>query len=73
MKEWIAKFERPVVYPFDDRTIGNIFGDRGVGVVLFHSAEAGEALSQAFTDAATEIRINRGQFLIFTDIPVRVS
>ena len=70
LKEWIAKYERPVVYAFDDRTIGNIFGDRGVGVVLFESSEAGEALSQAFQDAATEIRINRGQNLIFTTIPV---
>lgn len=69
MKEWIAKYERPTVYPFDDRTIGNIFGDRGTGVILFQSSTAGEALTEAFNDAATEIRVNRGQPLIFTDIP----
>jgi len=25
LKQWINKYERPTVYPFNDRTIGDIF------------------------------------------------
>ena len=70
MKHWIARYERPNVYPFDDRTIGDIFGERGVGVILFQSPQAGEALNQAFSDAAEEVRVNQGKTLIFTSIEV---
>jgi len=49
LRTWIQKHERPTVFAFDDRTIGDIFGERGVGVILFQSASAGgDALNQAF-------------------------
>jgi hypothetical protein len=70
LKSWITKFERPTVFLFDERTIGDIFGDRQVGVVLFQSADAGEALSEAFSAAAEEVRVNQGKTLIFTEIEV---
>lgn len=71
LKGWIQKNERPTVYPFDERTISDIFGERGVGVILFHSGEAGEALVEAFTEAAVDIRVNQGKSaLIFTDVPL---
>jgi hypothetical protein len=44
--------ERPIVYPFDDRTIGDIFSEGGSAAILFHSANGGEALGAAFTEAA---------------------
>ena len=70
IKEWIAKYERPTVYPFDDRTIGQIFGERAVGVILFQQNEAGEVLADSFNNAAHESRIERLKNYIFTDIPV---
>ena len=73
LHEWIIKHERPTVFPFDDRTIGSIFGDRGTGVILFHSGQAEEALAEAFRDAAAEVRNNQGKVhLIFTDIEVSI-
>jgi hypothetical protein len=38
---WIKLNERPVVYPFNDRTIGDIFSERGSAAILFHSPQAG--------------------------------
>ena len=46
-----------MVYAFDDRTIGDIFGERSVGVILFQSAEGGEALNDAFAEAAQKVRV----------------
>ena len=54
---WIAQNERPAVYAFDDRTIGDIFGERAVGVILFQMAEAGEVLNDAFAEAAQKVRV----------------
>ena len=48
--------ERPTVYTFDDRTIGEVFGDRAVGVILFQSASA-EGLNDVFKEAAHTVRI----------------
>jgi hypothetical protein len=57
LKSWIGQNERPVVYAFDDRTIGDIFGERAVGVILFQVAGAGEVLNDAFAEAAQKVRI----------------
>ena len=54
---WISQNERPAVYAFDDRTIGDIFGERAVGVILFQMAEAGEVLNDAFAEAAQKVRV----------------
>ena len=73
LKDWIQKHERPTVYPFDERTISGIFGEKGVGVILFHSGEAGEALASAFNDAAKVIRVDQGKVaLTFTDVEVNL-
>ncbi len=70
---WIKLNERPVVYPFNDRTIGDIFSERGSAAILFHSPQAGQALVSAFTDAAQAWRVDRQKSLIFTDIPVKMD
>lgn len=70
---WIKLYERPVVYPFNDRTIGEIFSERGTAVILFHNAQAGEALVSAFNDAAKVWRVDRQKSYIFTDIPVNID
>ena len=57
LKIWISQNERPAVYAFDDRTIGDIFGERAVGVILFQMAEAGEVLNDAFAEAAQKVRV----------------
>ena len=57
LKIWISQNERPAVYAFDDRTIGSIFGERAVGVILFQMAEAGEVLNDAFAEAAQKVRV----------------
>ena len=56
IKSWISMNERPTVYTFDDRTIGEVFGDRAVGVILFQSASA-EGLNDVFKEAAHTVRI----------------
>lgn len=57
------------MFAFDDRTIGDIFGERGVGVILFQSSAAGgEALNNAFIEAANTVRVEQGKSLIFTSI-----
>jgi hypothetical protein len=71
--DWIKVHERPVVYAFNDRTIGDIFSERGSAAILFHNPQAGEALVAAFTDAATVWRVEKQKPLIFTDIPVCLS
>lgn len=53
IKGWISKHERPPVVPFDDRTIGDMFGSGRKGVVLFNG-DSNDELLQAFTDAAKE-------------------
>ena len=70
LQNWISLHDRPVVYAFDDRTIGEVFHRGNQAIILFQSASAGEVLNQAFKDAAEEWRVNRGNTLIFTDIPV---
>lgn len=52
LSAWVAKNQRPPVVPFDDRTIGDIFGQQKLGLVLFNS-EADNVLLSAFTDAAS--------------------
>jgi hypothetical protein len=70
---WIKLNERPVVYPFNDRTIDEIFSQRGSAAILFHSPQAGQALVSAFTNAAQTWRFDRQKPLIFTEIPVKME
>lgn len=44
IKNWIAKHERPSVVPFDERTIGDIFGSGKKGLVLFNGESSTELL-----------------------------
>ena len=65
--------ERPTVYAFNDRTIGEIFSDRTPGIILFESPQAKDALIQAFEDAATQVRVTDGKAFIFSNIPVNID
>ena len=68
IKEWVAKYDRPTVYNFDDRTISSIFGDQGVGFILFQQSGAGGVLTAAFELAAYDIKHERSKPFIFTQI-----
>lgn len=65
---WINKNQRPVVVPFDERTIGDIFGSRKLGAVLFNS-ENNNVLLDAFTGAAKAYSETDAASLVFTEIP----
>lgn len=45
---WIWKNQRPLVVPFDERTIGDIFGSSQIGFALFNHEDQA-ALTQTFT------------------------
>ena len=53
--------------PFDDRTIGDIFGQQKLGLILFNS-EANNVLLSDFTDAVQSYSETDGPALIFTEI-----
>lgn len=67
LKQWVAKNQRPLVVPFDERTIGDMFGSSKLGVVLFNGAN-NNVLLDAFTEAAKEYAATDKQSLIFTEI-----
>lgn len=62
LTDWISKHQRPAVVPFDERTIGDIFGSGKKGVVLFNG-DSNEELLSAFTEAA---KAYDGESLVFT-------
>lgn len=64
IKSFIAKNDRPIIAPFDDRTIMTIFQGGKKGAILFNS-ESSNVLLDAFTQAAKEYN---GEALIFTEI-----
>ena len=65
IKSWISKYERPPVVPFDDRTIGDIFGSGKKGLVLFNGDSSAELL-EAFTAAAREY--DGEEAIVFTEV-----
>ena len=67
LKNWIAKYQRPPVVNFDERTIGDMFGSSKLGIVLFNGADSSVHLD-AFTEAAKAYSETDGQSLIFTEI-----
>lgn len=68
INKWISKHERPPVVPFDDRTIGDMFGSGKKGLVLFNSDSSAELL-EAFTAAAKEY--DGEESLIFTEVDAK--
>lgn len=48
---WVSKNQRPTIVNFDDRTIGEIFGEQKLGFILFNS-EGNNILLNDFTEAA---------------------
>lgn len=45
MKNWIQKYDRPPVVPFDERTIGEMFASAKKGVVLFNGDSSKDLLN----------------------------
>ena len=70
LKAWVSKNQRPLVVPFDERTIGDMFGSSKKGLVLFNGGDD-ETLLSAFKEAATEYSSTDGEALIFTEITSR--
>lgn len=68
LSAWVMKNQRPLVVPFDERTIGDIFGSRKLGLVLFNS-EGNNVLVEAFNEAAKSYSETDGESIIFTEIP----
>lgn len=48
---FISKHERPLVKPFDDRTIGDIFSSGKQGIFLFNAGDNSD-LSAVFANSA---------------------
>lgn len=67
LKAWLSKNQRPLVVPFDERTIGDMFGSSKKGLVLFNGGD-NEALLSALKEAASEYSSTDGEALVFTEI-----
>ena len=67
LKAWVAKNQRPLVVPFDERTIGDMFGQQKKGLVLFNG-QNNNVWIEAFTAAAQEYASTDGEALVFTEI-----
>lgn len=63
----MSKNQRPTVVPFDERTIGDIFGQSKLGIVLFNGQDSNVILD-VFTEAAKEYAATDGQPLIWTEL-----
>jgi hypothetical protein len=66
LEAWVRKNERPIVVPFDDRTIGDMFSSSKAGLCLFDK-DGSSVLVDAFNQAA-KAYIDSGKSLIFTHI-----
>jgi len=51
VKNWIQKNQRPLLVPFDERTIGDMFSSKKPGAVLFNPTDSTE-LYESFAQAA---------------------
>jgi hypothetical protein len=65
---WIKTNERPIVVPFDERTIGDMFSQAKPGICLFNQGNS-NVLLDAFTESAKAAK-EAGKQLIFTHIDV---
>ena len=53
IKNWIALFDRPFVFPFDDRASSEVFTDKRNAVLLFApQGETHEAVRRALLEVA---------------------
>lgn len=68
-KNWISLFDRPFLYPFDDRASGEIFNDKRNAVFLFAPAgESGENARRVVLELAADWKLKYKRRLIFTEI-----
>jgi hypothetical protein len=51
LEAWVKANERPIVVPFDERTIGDMFSQAKPGICLFNK-ENSNVLLDAFTESA---------------------
>lgn len=51
LKNWITKNQRPLVVPFDERTISDVFSSKKIAAVLFNADDSKDLL-ETFTTAA---------------------
>ena len=73
IKNWIGLFDRPFVYPFDDRASGEIFSNKRNAVFLFVPAgEMGETVRSVLLEVAADWKLKFKRRLIFVEIYVCV-
>jgi hypothetical protein len=71
VKNWISLFDRPFLYPFDDRVSGEIFTEKRNAVFLFEPAGgAGQAVGTLLLEVAADWKLKYKRRLIFTLITV---
>ena len=59
-------FDRPFVYPFDDRSSGEIFTDKRNAVLLFEpTGETGTAVRKILLEVAADWKLKYKRRLIF--------
>lgn len=74
IKNWIALFDRPFVYPFDDRASGEIFSDKRNAVFMWvPQGEQGTKARQLLLEVAADWKLKYKRRLIFTEIYVFLS
>ena len=67
VKNWIGLFDRPFVFPFDDRASGEIFSDKRNAVFLWIPAgESGEKVREYLMEVAADWKLKYKRRLIFT-------
>ncbi len=71
IRNWIGLFDRPFVYPFDDRASGEIFSDKRNAVFFFlPEGEVGEKARMELFALAFDWKIQLKRRLIFTELRV---
>lgn len=67
IRNWIGLFDRPFVYPFDDRASGEIFSDKRNAVFLFvPEGELGDTVRAEVFALAFDWKFQFKRRLIFT-------
>ena len=71
LKQWVSDNDRPLVLPFDDRTIGSVFQE-GKDAILLYNSKSNKEFTANFNEAAQKQKeIDSGK-LKFTEVNVRI-
>ena len=74
IRNWINLYDRPFVYSFDDRASSEVFSEKRNALILFTPRdETAESVSEAFRQAAQEVKETQKKKFIFIEIKVIVG